>query len=337
MKKTLIFALIITIACILCSCNLDAQDGIHSAIASSTKESGTKITSYLGYFDSCYYILTDTSISRIGEGSISFTSIPAIGSSIDDRIDEAALLSDGSILVAKHSGKIYKYNKNGTLVGELKENLNSIALMTNGTFFADYNGTEGLYNSDGTLIKEIANMKTILESGEYTLVETSATDDPAKYYIYKGSSLVSSGNVGDTSDYVTVGFQAISDTKCYILKDNNQIYLIEGSTFDKPTEFVKISYTLANGKTYSFTYSETSDDDTKNYIVVKASENFVKINLADSEDVTYVTSGYGSLKQNLVVNIKPDEKEEGQFILATSSNSLWRINPKTTDNPVDLL
>ncbi len=336
MKKSLIFTLIITMACVLCSCNLDAQDGIHSAIASSTKESGTKIKSYLGYYDSCYYILTDTSITRIGEGSISFTNIPATGSSIEDSIDEAALLSDGSILVLRHDAKVVKYTSSGVEVGELIEDLKCKDLMTNGIFFADYNGTTSLYNSDGTVIKEIFNMQSILASGEYTLVETTKTDEDSMYYIFKGSSLVSSGKVG--SDGVTVGFQAINDTKFYILKDNKQMYLIEGTSFDKPTDFVKISYNLASGKTYSFTYSETSSSgETKNYIVIKANENFVKINLNDSTDIAAVTSGYGSLKQNLVVNILPDEKESGKFILATFSNSLWRIDPKTTDNPVDLL
>lgn len=338
MKKSLIFALIITIACVLSSCNLDAQDGIHSAIASSTKESGTKIKSYLGYYDTCYYILTDTSITRIGEGSISFTNIPATGSSIEDSIDEAALLSDGSILALRHDAKVVKYTSSGVEVGELIKGLKCKDLMTNGTFFADYNGTTSLYNSDGLLIEEISNMKSILASGEYTLVETTKTNEDAMYYIYKGSSLVSSGKVGDTNGYVTIGFQAINDTKFYILKDNNQMYLIEGTSFDTPTDFVKISYNLASGKTYSFNYSETSSSgETMNYIVIKANENFVKINLNDSTDITAVTSGYGSLKQNLVVNILPDEKESGKFILATFSNSLWRIDPKTTDNPVDLL
>ena len=343
MRKSFIFALIIAIVALLCACNLDAQDGIYSAIASSTKESSTKIQSYLGYRGSCYYILTDTSITRIGTAATTFTDIPATG----DIIQEAALLSDGSILVRRYNeGKIYKYSADGKTSEVLTSSVGSLngrRLLTNGKIIADYEVTEGnkkvtktgLFNSDGTAINsDIKNFKTVLESGDYTLIETSATTtEAAMIYIYKDSPTpVISSKVGTSRSYKTVGFEAISDTEFYVLKANNEVYKISDNNFESLTEYVEINYTLASGNTYSFHYSDSS----VNYLVFKASENFVVINLSD-KTTSIISSGYGTLKQTVVVNILPDEADSSKFIVATFSNSLWRIAPTTTDDPENLL
>jgi hypothetical protein len=347
MKKSFIFVLIIAIVALLCACNLDAQDGIYSAIASSTKESSTKIQSYLGYHDSCYYILTDTSITRIGTGTNDFTDIPATG----DIIEEAALLSDGSILVRRYNeGKIYKYSADGKTSEVLTSSVGSLngrRLLTNGKIVADYEVTDGsttvtktgLFNSDGTAInRDIKNFKTVLESGDYTLIETySDTTTSAMIYIYKDSTTpVVSGKVGTSSSSKTVGFEAISDTEFYVLKANNEVYKISADNFESLTEYVEINYTLASGNTYSFHYSVTESASTTNYLVFKASENFVVINLSD-KTTSIMSSGYGTLKQNVVVNILPDKKDTSKFIVATFSNSLWRIDPTTTNDPENLL
>lgn len=333
MKKTLFFALILTICALLCSCNLDAQDGIHSAIASSTKESGTKIKSYLGYYDGHHYILTDTSIIRVGDE----TALIDL-SNTSTKADYAALLSDGTFLVCRHDAKVVKYNADGTKVGVINEDLKCNHLFSNGLIVGDENGTTGLFDSTGALKVTISNMQSFRQSGEYTLIETESTDEAAMYYIYKGNApstaLVSVAVGKDSSGYVTVGFQAISDTEFYILKGDLNVYSItvDGSTASI-SKFASIGYSIPSDKVYSFNYSSA----TTRYIVFKASGNFVRINLDDASDITTVTSGYGTLKQTEVVNILPDEEKTGTFIVATSSNSLWRIDPTTTDDPVDLL
>lgn len=327
MKKSLIFALLLTIICVLCSCNMDAQDGIHSAIASSTKESKTKINAYLGYNDSCHYIWTDTSITRIDTGSsnITFSDISA------NEAEGAALLSDGSILVEKHDAKVYKYNSSGKEEKELKEGLVCTALMTNGTILGTYDNELKLFDSTGNAISDaITDFKTIRESGEYTLIETTS-----KYYIYNSSNLVASGDVVN-SNYLTSGFQAISESEFYILlKNNYTVYKLSVTDFNLTSEeYVSANYSYGT-ETFSFTY--TSDSTT--YIVFKASETFVKITLGDSPKVEAVTSGYASLKQNTVVNILPDasSSDSSKFIVATWANSLWQIDPTSTSDPVNLL
>lgn len=337
MKKTLFFALILTICALLCSCNLDAQDGIHSAIASSTKESGTKIQSYLGYHDGHHYILTDTSIIRVGDENALIDL-----SNASTKADYAALLSDGSFLVCRHDAKVVKYNADGTEVGVINENLKCNHIFSNGLIV----GTTGLFDSTGAIKVTISNMKSFRQSGDYTLIETKATDEAAMYYIYKGNApstaLVSVAVGKDSSGSVTVGFQAISDTEFYVLKGDLNVYSItvDGSTASI-SKFTSIGYSIPSDKAYSFNYSvtDTESSTTTRYIVfkVKASGNFVRINLDKASDITTVTSGYGTLKQTVVVNILPDEEKTGTFIVATSSNSLWRIDPTTTDDPVDLL
>lgn len=338
MKKTLFFALILTICALLCSCNLDAQDGIHSAIASSTKESGTKIQSYLGYHDGHHYILTDTSIIRVGDESALIDL-----SNTSTKADYATLLSDGTFLVCRHDAKVVKYNADGTEVGIINEDLKCNHLFSNGLIVGDENGTTGLFDSTGAIKVTISNMQSFRQSGDYTLIETKATDEAAMYYIYKGnapSTALVSVAVGDSSGSVTVGFQAISDTEFYVLKGDFNVYSItvDGSTASI-SKFASIGYDIPSDKAYSFNYSvtDTESSTTTRYIVFKVSGNFVKINLDKASDITTVTSGYGTLKQTVVVNILPDEEKTGTFIVATSSNSLWRIDPTTTDDPVDLL
>lgn len=334
MKKTLFFALILTICALLCSCNLDAQDGIHSAIASSIKESGTKIQSYLGYHDGHHYILTDTSIIRVGDENALIDL-----SNASTKADYAALLSDGSFLVCRHDAKVVKYNADGTEVGVINENLKCNHIFSNGLIV----GTTGLFDSTGAIKVTISNMKSFRQSGDYTLIETKATDEAAMYYIYKGktpSTALVSVAVGDSSSSVTVGFQAISDTEFYVLKGDLNVYSItvDGSTASI-SKFTSIGYSIPSDKAYSFNYSvtDTESSTTTRYIVFKVGGNFVKINLDKASDITTVTSGYGTLKQTVVVNILPDEEKTGTFIVATSSNSLWRIDPTTTDDPVDML
>ena len=332
MKRTLIFTLIITMVALLCSCNLDAQDGILASIASSTKESSIKIKSYLGYYNGHHYILTDTAITQIN-GTSSFKEIT---NTDNFAVEAALLLSDGTILVHRHDAKVYKYNADGTEVGELKEGLTCKKLLTNGKILGTYNGKLGLYDSDGTaLVDEISEFKTIRESGQYTLIETTvdtALTSPNKIYIYKNS-----GTPVASVDAVinnTIGFEAISATEFYILKNNDTLYKISVDTTGTATikSFSNISYTFAADKAASFHYT----DEGITYLVFKASENFVRIKLS-TQDVDTVSSGYGSLKQNEVANILQDTSDPDKFIIATYANSIWKIDPTSTADPVDLL
>ena len=326
MKKTILFTLIIALVAALCSCNLDAQDGIYSAIATSTKESGTKVKAYLGYYDNCYYLLTDTSITRVGKGAITFTDISATG----NIINEAALLSDGSLLVHRHTdSSLEKYSNDGTLVGLLKEGLVATKLLTNGVIYGTSSEGTGLYDSEGTLFAALSDVRTILESGTYTLVENTS----GEIKIYNGTTLVSTSSCGsDLKSSVTLGFEALDDSNFYVLKSDAKVYAISGSTFDT-TAFVSISYTLASGKAYSFHYT---DSEGISYVVFKASENFVVIKLSD-KTISTVSSGYGSIRQNEVVNIKAAE-ETGKFIVATYSNYVWKIDPTDSSaEPVNIL
>ncbi len=330
MKKSILFALIIALVTILCSCNMDAQDGIYSAIASSTKESNIKVKSYLGCYDNCYYVLTDSGVVRYGNGSNNFKNITLD----NDIIVEAALLDDGSILIHTHNGgAIKKYDSDGTYVPTADfDGFKTTRLMTNGMMLGTLGEETGIYGSNCSLVETVSNVRTILESGDYTLIET--TDGQIKIYDSKSTTpaAISAGKVGALSGYVTIGFEALDSTHFYILKDNAKVYAIEGATFDSITEFATIKYTLASGPNYSFHYAK----DGVNYLVFKVSENFVEINLTD-KTVETKTTGYGSIRQNEVVNIRPLEAEAGKFIVATFSNYVWKIDPTSTEDPVNIL
>ena len=116
--RTTILALAVTLvtALALCSCNLDATDGIYSEIAASTESTNVTLKAYLGQYSSEYYYLTDDSVCKIdgnGNTSVLFSSTrTAI-------IRAASLSSDGSILVLKQNmdvngtpkGSALYYNK----------------------------------------------------------------------------------------------------------------------------------------------------------------------------------------------------------------------------------
>ncbi len=328
MKKTILFTLLIALLAILCSCNMDAQDGIYSAIASSTKESSTKVNAYLGAFDNYYYFLTDKCITRLSYADThtdtSFTEISATG----NYAKEAALLEDGSLLVHRHDGTIYKYDKNGQTESKF-EDYKTIKLLSNGFFMATLSNVTGLYKPNGNLFVEVKNYQTVLECGNLILVE----DTSNKISIYNSSSSSSTPITSVTSDnsYVTVGFQSINNSY-YILKADGSVYKItESNTIEKLTT---LSYTLASGKTSSFTYKDSTGTD---YVVFKTSENFISISTKDYT-LSTVTTGYGSIRQNLVVNIAPVEGTSQEKIVATWSNGVYKIDPTdTSKDPVQIL
>ena len=342
MKKTILFVLIIAIVATLCSCNVDAQDGIYSAIAASTEASSTKVKMYLGMYDGCYYVMTDEYITRYGSstsGNNDFAPIPVTG---DHLANEAALLSGGSILVREHEGsKVWKY-KNTGYDTTTREDLGIVAtaLLSNGIICGyksdDTTKTIKLFDyKDESNKKEsipITNFKSVLASGEYTLVETE-TDAINAINIYDktitGAAVAGIPATGLTSN--TLGFEA-TDNGFYIVNADGTVYMI--SRASQITKVTTISYTLPNNNVSTFHYTK----DSKTYLVVKASENFIEIDITDSTDISSsnVTTGYGSIRQNLVVNILPTATTN-EFIVATFANGVWKINAEDGSSPESIL
>ena len=105
----LVLALSLIAAVALCSCNLDATDGIYSEIADSTESTSVTVKAYLGKFDSYYYYLTDSEICKIDDNGNSSTLFSSSETSV---IRAASLSSDGSLLILRQN-----INADGSLLG----------------------------------------------------------------------------------------------------------------------------------------------------------------------------------------------------------------------------
>lgn len=343
MKRTsLLLIPILLIALLLCSCNADAQDGIFSAIADSAPDAGIKVQAYLGSLNAekSHYVLTDSGVYVIGNS----TGFTPILSSSDAQIRNACLLIDSPLylytLVSKQGSengedsKILKYNTNGVYI--TGESTNVKWLTTNGIYYTETeseNTIHFLHNVAAVSLSGKATTK--VESEDYVLVE-ELKDSTKTFRIYssKTGEILAVTRPDSLSGQV-VGFQVIDNSNFLIVVKNSSTYDIYSisSTEVKDTG-VNLSSTPENGTIHSFHYTSEG----KNYVAFKAAQYFDLLTIEDSKYSisTISTAGYATkLRTASVSNIVPSTTT-GKFIVATWNNSIWEIDPTSTDDPVEI-
>ena len=343
MKRTsLLLIPILLIALLLCSCNADAQDGIFSAIADSAPDAGIKVQAYLGSLNAekSHYVLTDSGVYVIGNS----TGFTPILSSSDAQIRNACLLIDSPLylytLVSKQGSengedsKLLRYAVSGTYEAEADSNVKW--LTTNGIYYTETeseNTIHFLHNVAAVSLSGKATTK--VESEDYVLVE-ELKDSTKTFRIYssKTGEILAVTRPDSLSGQV-VGFQVIDDSNFLIVVKNSSTYDIYSisSTEVKDTG-VNLSSTPENGTIHSFHYTSEG----KNYVAFKAAQYFDLLTIEDSKYSisTISTAGYATkLRTASVSNIVPADTA-GKFIIATWKNSIWEIDPTSTDDPVEI-
>lgn len=342
MKRTsLLLIPILLIALLLCSCNADAQDGIFSAIADSAPDAGIKVQAYLGTTGGKHYILTDSGVNVIGNSD----GFNQILSTSDAQVKNACLLTDFLqkyiyVAVSKQGSetgedsKLLRYAVSGTYEAEADSNVKW--LTTNGIYYTETETENAIHllHSYKTIVLD-GKVTTKVESEDYVLVE-ELKDSTKTFRIYssKTGEILAVTRPDSLSGQV-VGFQVIDDSNFLIVVKNGSTYDIYSlsSTEVKDTG-VNLSSTPENGTIHSFHYT----NDGKNYVAFKAAQYFDLLTIDGSEYSisTISTAGYATkLRTASVSNIVPSNTA-GKFIIATWNNSIWRIDPKSTDDPVEI-
>lgn len=341
MKRTsLLLIPILLIALLLCSCNADAQDGIFSAIADSAPDAGIKVHAYLGNIGNAHYVLTDTGVYCINAPSFS----PIKNSEGIHNIEACIINNDIYVRSTSSSGenKISKYSKEGIKDPSFTEITNVKKLLVNGAYYT-YGNTKDKqtihFLTAGATITplfsttEAKTVNTMIESENYVFVELS----DKSYAIFNsktGAKIFESPK--DTLKSLSVkGFQAIDASLFLIVQNNNKVYSITSNGL-KETE-TQIS-TISEKDVHSFHYNTGGKD----YIVIKSSSSFTiyeikneasecKLLEVKNPTAPYVTS---SLRKTSVSNIV--KNSDTSIIYATWKNSIWEIDPTSTDDPVEI-
>lgn len=344
-------AVILTAAIALCSCNLDATDGIYSEIADSTPSTSVTVKAYLGQFNSEYYYLTDSEVCKINDDGNSTVLFSSTETSI---IRAASLATDGSILILKQNvetdgtlkGSSLYYNAySGTAYAEpllVEGSFNG--LLVNGLFYDStsiyrYSGGKSQIDTGGNV-----SIQYYLVTGDYALF--SVTDDSSNYKIYvikasDGTKLFDDGITG-SSDKTYIGFQPLPSGTDFVLlnydrsKAKSNLYLLSAGDTEVTSDIyttLKSSIPYAYGsQTVSFIYTEEE----KTYIVFKCSSYFDKVRVSEDEtdgEVTQVSTGFASnLRTTDITNVL-ETSTAGVFIVGTVDSMLYELDMNHPDNP----
>lgn len=343
MKRTsLLLIPILLIALLLCSCNADAQDGIFSAIADSAPDAGIKVQAYLGNIGNAHYVLTDTGVYGINAPSFS----PIKNSEGIHNIEACIINNDIYVRSTSSSGenKISKYSKEGIKDASFTEIPNVKKLLVNGAYYT-YGDTKDkqtiCFLTAGATITplfsttEAKTVNTMIESGNYVFVELS----DKSYAIFNsktGAKIFESPK--DTLKSLSVkGFQAIDDSHFLIVSSSYDIYTID--TIDESglssSAVASLKSTPPSGNISSFHYKAK---DGKGIVVFKMHNYFdgLTANGTEYKVEPISTAGYATkLRTASVSNIVPSTTT-GKFIVATWNNSIWEIDPTSTDDPVEI-
>ncbi len=342
MKRTsLLLIPILLIALLLCSCNADAQDGIFSAIADSAPDAGIKVQAYLGNIGNAHYVLTDTGVYGINAPSFS----PIKNSEGIHNIEACIINNDIYVRSTSSSGenKISKYSKEGIKDSSFTEIPNVKKLLVNGAYYT-YGDTKDkqtiCFLTAGATITplfsttEAKTVNTMIESENYVFVELS----DKSYAIFNsktGAKIFESPK--DTLKSLSVkGFQAIDDSHFLIVSSSYDIYTI---TIDESglssSAVASLKSTPPSGNISSFHYKAK---DGKDIVVFKMHNYFdgLTANGTEYKIEPISTAGYATkLRTASVSNIVPADTA-GKFIIATWKNSIWEIDPTSTDAPVEI-
>lgn len=340
MKRTsLLLIPILLIALLLCSCNADAQDGIFSAIADSAPDAGIKVQAYLGNIGNAHYVLTDTGVYGINAPSFS----PIKNSEGIHNIEACIINNDIYVRSTSSSGenKISKYSKEGIKDPSFTEITNVKKLLVNGAYYT-YGNTKDKqtihFLTAGATITplfsttEAKTVNTMIESENYVFVELS----DKSYAIFNsktGTTIFESPK--DTLKSLSVkGFQAIDDSHFLIVSSSYDIYTIDESGLSS-SAVASLKSTPPSGNISSFHYKA---EDGKDIVVFKMHNYFdgLTANGTEYKIEPISTAGYATkLRTASVSNIVPADTA-GKFIIATWKNSIWEIDPTSTDDPVEI-
>ena len=330
-KTTILsLALILIAALALCSCNLDATDGIYSEIADSTESTNVTLKAYLGQYNSEYYYLTDEAVCKIGSSDAVF------GSANNSIVRSASLDSTaGSFLVLRENTSTLKSSLSyyATAESDASELGQYNGLLTNGLFF---DSTKIYRCNAGAAAAVVENVRVqyYLVTGEYAFFSVKDNDGNYKFYVIKsdGTKLFD-GITGTSKTYV--GFQPLPSGKDFILLNydsskakSNLFLLAEGDTEVTSEVYTtlksSIPYAYAT-QTPSFLYTE----DEKTFIVFKCSSYFDKVRVSADEsdgEVTQISTGFAAnLRTADVTNILSTDTAN-VFIAGTVGSMLYEIN-----------
>lgn len=338
MKRTsLLLIPILLIALLLCSCNADAQDGIFSAIADSAPDAGIKVQAYLGNIGNAHYVLTDTGVYGINAPSFS----PIKNSEGIHNIEACIINNDIYVRSTSSSGenKISKYSKEGIKDASFTEIPNVKKLLVNGAYYT-YGDTKDkqtihFLTSGATSTPHFSTTETVntmIESENYVFVELS----DKSYAIFNsktGTTIFESPK--DTLKSLSVkGFQAIDDSHFLIVSSSYDIYTIDESDLSS-SAVASLKSTPPSGNISSFHYKA---EDGKDIVVFKMHNYFdgLTANGTEYKIEPISTAGYATkLRTASVSNIVPSNTA-GKFIIATWNNSIWEIDPPSTEDPVEI-
>lgn len=346
MKRTsLLLIPILLIALLLCSCNADAQDGIFSAIADSAPDAGIKVQAYLGLYDGHHYILTDSGITVLGDSD----GFEQILSTSDAQIRYACLSINGSsnfiyVVTSKQGSergedsKLVRYNTNGVLVSPQSTQTNVKWLTNNGVYYVETSTTKTLKFLTATQDIDFTDNGIInkLESENYVLTEHK--DGTLKVYYVYGLNNAEKLSISRSSvSGEIVGFQVVDDSNFLVVINSGSsygIYTLDSSGLSS-SAVTALKSTPANGNICSFYYK---DEDGKGHVAFKAANYFdlLTIDGTSYSIDTINTAGYASKLRTALVSNIVSSNNAGKFIIATWNNSIWEIDPTSTDDPVEI-
>lgn len=340
MKRTsLLLIPILLIALLLCSCNADAQDGIFSAIADSAPDAGIKVQAYLGNIGNAHYVLTDTGVYGINAPSFS----PIKNSEGIHNIEACIINNDIYVRSTSSSGenKISKYSKEGIKDSSFTEIPNVKKLLVNGAYYT-YGATKDkqtiCFLTAGATITplfsttEAKTVNTMIESENYVFVELS--DKSYAIFNSKTGTTIFKSPIDTLKSLSVKGFQAIDDSHFLIVSSSYDIYTIDESDLSS-SAVASLKSTPPNGNISSFHYKT---EDGKGIVVFKMHNYFdgLTANGTEYKVEPISTAGYATkLRTASVSNIVPSNTA-GKFIIATWNNSIWEIDPTSTEDLVEI-
>lgn len=338
MKRTsLLLIPILLIALLLCSCNADAQDGIFSAIADSAPDAGIKVQAYLGNIGNAHYVLTDTGVYGINAPSFS----PIKNSEGIHNIEACIINNDIYVRSTSSSGenKISKYSKEGIKDASFTEIPNVKKLLVNGAYYT-YGDTKDkqtihFLTSGATSTPHFSTTETVntmIESENYVFVELS--DKSYAIFNSKTGTTIFEPPKDTLKSLSVKGFQAIDDSHFLIVSSSYDIYTIDESGLSS-SAVASLKSTPPSGNISSFHYKA---EDGKDIVVFKMHNYFdgLTANGTEYKIEPISTAGYATkLRTASVSNIVPADTA-GKFIIATWKNSIWEIDPTSTDDPVEI-
>ena len=327
------------IALLLCSCNADAQDGIFSAIADSAPDAGIKVQAYLGNIGNAHYVLTDTGVYCINDPSFS----PIKNSEGIHNIEACIINNDIYVRSTSSSGenKISKYSKKGIKDSSFTEITNVKKLLVNGAYYTYDNTkdkqticflTAGATSTPLFSITEAKTVNTMIESENYVFVELS--DKSYAIFNSKTGTTIFKSPIDTLKSLSVKGFQAIDDSHFLIVSSSYDIYTIDESGLSS-SAVASLKSTPPNGNISSFHYKT---EDGKGIVVFKMHNYFdgLTANGTEYKVEPISTAGYATkLRTASVSNIVPSNTA-GKFIIATWNNSIWEIDPTSTEDPVEI-